>query len=55
MPASEIDVKLAALLYFQIFGTELPERNYNQQDIEYIIQELMNHPEPSVFNNTVLH
>jgi hypothetical protein len=55
MPASEIDLKLAALLYFQIFGIEFPERNYNQQDIEYIIHELISNPEPNVFHSTVLH
>lgn len=55
MPASEIDLKLASLLYFQIFGIEFPERNYNQQDIEYIIQELISHPETDVFSSSVLH
>jgi hypothetical protein len=55
MPAFEIDLKIAAILYFQIFGMEMPERDYNQQDIEYIIQELMNNPELDVFQSSVLH
>jgi hypothetical protein len=55
MPASEIDLKLASLLYFQIFGVDFPEQNYNQQDIEYIISELISHPEINVFNSSVLH
>lgn len=55
MPASEIDLKLAAMLYFQIFELEFPERNYNQQDIEYIIHELISRPDKNVFNSSVLH
>ncbi|MBE3570965.1 MAG: hypothetical protein IMW92_12955 [Bacillales bacterium] len=40
MPASEKQLKYASILYYQVYGTELPERNYNKQDIDYIIDQL---------------
>jgi hypothetical protein len=55
MPASEKYLKFAELLYFQAFEKELPQRDYKQQDIEYIIQELMNHPHGDVFKSELLH
>jgi hypothetical protein len=55
MPASEKYLKFAELLYFQTFEQELPKRDYKQQDIEYIIQVLMNHPQDDLFESEVLH
>jgi hypothetical protein len=40
MPASDNKIKLASLMYYQVFGEELPLYNYRQQDIDYIIQQL---------------
>lgn len=40
MPASDKKIKLASLMYYQVFGEELPLYNYKQQDIDYIIEQL---------------
>jgi hypothetical protein len=40
MPASDHKIWLASLMYFQVYGKELPLYDYKQQDINYIIQEL---------------
>lgn len=40
MPASDKKIKLASLMYYQVFGEELPLHNYLQQDIDYIIEQL---------------
>ncbi|UQD53552.1 hypothetical protein C0971_17165 [Bacillus methanolicus] len=40
MPASETQLKLASILYYKVYGTELPDRKYNKQDIDYIIDQL---------------
>jgi hypothetical protein len=55
MPASDTEMKFASLLYFKTFERELPERNYLRQDIEYIIDQLLNHPEKDVFHSDLLH
>jgi hypothetical protein len=40
-PASKEDLKLAQILYFQLMQEELPMQAYTQQDIDYIIDELV--------------
>ncbi|MDQ0154273.1 hypothetical protein [Robertmurraya andreesenii] len=40
MPASDKALKMAAIMYYQVFGEELPLYDYRQQDINYIIEQL---------------
>lgn len=40
MPASEKELKIASILYYQVFGEELPIRDYKKQDIQYIIEQI---------------
>jgi hypothetical protein len=40
MPAEEVDLKLASILYYQAYQEELPKHSYRKQDIEYIIEQL---------------
>lgn len=40
MPASDKKIKLASLMYYQVYGEEFPLHNYKQQDIDYIIEQL---------------
>lgn len=40
MPASDKNMKLASIMYYQAYGKELPLYDYRQQDIQYIIEQL---------------
>lgn len=57
MPASEKQLKLASILYFQHYGEELPLYEYKQQDIEYIIEQLKIQLRENieVFDSPILH
>lgn len=55
MPASEKEVKYAALLYFKTFEKELPQLEYRKQDIAYIIEQLETQSKEEVFMSTIIH
>lgn len=57
MPADEKQMKLASLMYYQVYGEDLPLQNYRQQDIEYIIEQLRKSlaTGEKVFNPEILH
>ncbi|MHC0036478.1 hypothetical protein [Pseudoneobacillus sp. C159] len=48
-------MKLAEILYFRTFQKELPNLKFKQQDIEYIINQLMSYPEMDVFDSDLLN
>lgn len=39
-PASQTDLKVASILYFQLYEKDLPKQEYTNQDIQYIIKQL---------------
>ncbi|WP_125444161.1 hypothetical protein [Bacillus thermotolerans] len=39
-PADESEVAFASFLYYQVYGKDLPVRDYRKLDIQYIIQLL---------------
>lgn len=57
MPATEKQLKLASIMYFQSYGEELPLYDYKQQDIEYIIEQLniKLRENIEVFHSAILH
>jgi hypothetical protein len=55
MPASERELKYAAILFYKTFEMDLPLLNYSQQDIEYIIQQLSSNPDENTFKSNLLH
>ncbi|WP_404356594.1 hypothetical protein LG291_23600 [Cytobacillus firmus] len=58
MPADEVELKLASILYFQAYQEELPLHSYRKQDIEYIIQQLnimLTEGKEEVFESYILH
>lgn len=57
MPASEMKIKLASLMYYQVYGEELPLYNYLQQDIDYIIQQLdiKIREDTDIFDTSLVH
>jgi hypothetical protein len=45
-------------MYYKIYGEELPLRNYKQQDIDYIIEQLYFHgyeEDEGVLNSHIVH
>lgn len=57
MPASEKQLKLASLMYYQIYGEELPLYEYKQQDIDFIIEQLgiKFREDKEIFQAEILH
>lgn len=57
MPASDKKLKIASLMYYQIYGQELPLYDYRQQDINYIIEQLSMkiREDKDIFQADILH
>ncbi len=58
-PPSSKDLRLAQLLYYQIYEEEMPIHQYRKQDIDYIIEKLIESQEiglqQSPFNSDKIH
>lgn len=57
MPATELELKYASILYYHAYEQELPMRDYRRQDIEYIIEQLRNKLAEGIepFSSPIVH
>ncbi len=40
LPAASLELKVASIYYYQVYGKELPRLDYSNQDIQYVISQL---------------